>query len=104
MTLGLEQFLLPLDPAAIAAERAVAADHAVAWDEHADVIVAVGRPDRTHRLGRSDGCGDVGIAAGLAGRNLAQLAPDRLLEGRSGDVDREVGRSERPLYCGQRAF
>src|SRR5690348_9322167 len=63
---GREQFLLPLDPAAVAAERAVAADHAVARDQHRDVIVAVRRPDRAHRFGLADGGRDPRVASGLA--------------------------------------
>ena len=41
--------------------------------------------------------GDVGIAAGFAERDLAQLAPHRFLEGGAVDVDRQLGRRLRAL-------
>src|SRR4029079_10615765 len=82
-----EQFLLALDPPAITAERAVASNHAVAWDQHADMVVAVGGADRADRLGSTDGGCDLGVAASFASRDLAQLAPDRFLEGGARNVD-----------------
>src|SRR5690348_11815551 len=94
---GREKLLLVLDPAAVAAERAVAADHAVARDQHRDMVVAVRGADRAHRLRVADRSGDFRIAAGLAGRDLAELAPHRLLECGPRDVDRQVLRGERLL-------
>ena len=104
MPLGREQLALAVEPAGIAAERPVAADHAVARDQHRDMIVAIGRADRADRLGLADRRGDLRIAAGLAGGNLAKLAPDRFLEGGAGDVDRQVARRERSLDRHERAF
>ena len=96
VALGSEQLALAIEPAGIAAKRSVAADHPMARDQHRDVVVAVGRADRADRLGLADRGRDLGIAAGLAGRDLAELAPDRLLERGPGNVDREVGRRQRP--------
>ena len=44
-----EQLRLALQPIGIAAERAVGADHAVAGDQHRDIVVAIGRARRAHR-------------------------------------------------------
>src|SRR6185295_15266238 len=102
--LGGEQQALLVEPAGIAAERPVAADHAVARDEHRDMVVAVGRADRSDRGRLADRRRDLGIAAGLARRDLAQLAPHRFLEGGAGDVDRQVGHRRRMLDRRERAF
>src|SRR5258708_15541746 len=91
MPFGGEQYFLALNAASISAERAVASDHAVAGDENADVVVAIGRaygPDRFWMTNRGS---DLGVTASFPGRNSPKLAPDRLLEGRTGDVDREIG-------------
>ena len=104
MTFRGEQLALAVEPAGIAAERSVAADDAVARDQHRDMIVAIGGADRADRLGLADRRRDLGIAARLADRDLAQLAPHRFLEGGAGDVDRQLGRRNRALDRCQRAF
>ena len=68
------------------------------------MIVAVGGADRAHRFGLADRRGDLGIAAGLAERDLAQFAPHRFLEGGAGNVDRQFAARRRLLDRGQRAF
>src|SRR3954451_20003619 len=95
---------LAVEAAGITAERAVAADHAMAGNEHRDMIVAIGGADRTNGGGLADGGRDLGITAGLPERNLAQLAPNLLLERRAGDIDRQLGRGVRVLDRGKRAF
>src|ERR1700757_5283782 len=95
MALGGEQLLLALDAAAVTAERSVAADHPVAGDQHADVIVAVGAADRPHCFRVADRSSDFGIAPGLAGGDLAKLAPDGFLESGSRNVDGKIRNSKR---------
>src|SRR5579872_222890 len=97
MALAGKEPLLSIKTAAIAAQRSIASDHAVAGDENTDMIVAIGRPDSPDSLGTTDCRSNVGIAARLAGGDLPQLAPDRFLKGRTGDIDRKVGRSKGSL-------
>jgi hypothetical protein len=92
VALGREQLAFAVEPAGIAAERSVAADDPVARNEHGNVVVAIGSAYGAHGRGLADGGSDLGIAPGLAGRNLAQLAPNRFLEGGAGDVDRKLTR------------
>src|SRR4051812_26848723 len=99
-----EQPTFTVEPARIAAERPVAADHAVAWNQHRDMIVAIGGADRANSLGLTDRGGDVGIAARLARRDFAQLAPDGFLEGRPGDIDRQIADGKRLLDRGKSAL
>src|SRR3546814_2999575 len=88
-----QNFALDRQAIGIAAERAVAAHHPVARDEHRDIVRAIGAPRRAHRPGLADRRGDIGIAARLARRNLAQFAPYRFLEGGALHIDRDM-RSE----------
>ena len=87
-----KQLLLAIDAAAIAAERTVTADHPVARDQNANMIVAVCGADGANGLGMTDGRSDLGVAARFARGNFPKLAPDGLLEGRTRDVDRKVRR------------
>src|SRR5690349_16466554 len=104
MSLGGEQLALAVEAARIAAERAIAADHAVARDQHRDMIVAIRGPDRTHGFGLADCGGDLGVAARLAEWDFPQLAPDLLLEGRAGNVDRQLRGSRGVFDRGQSAL
>ena len=70
MPFGRQQLALAVEPARIAAERPVAADHAVAGDQHRDMVIAIGRADRADRLGLADRRGDLSIASGFAERIL----------------------------------
>src|SRR5438270_2851565 len=99
-----QQFPFPIEPPGIAAERSIAADDTVARDQHCNMVVAVRSPDCPHGLRLPDRGGALGIAAGFADRDLAQLAPDRFLERGSGDVDRKLVCSARALNCLQRSF
>src|SRR5258708_12317944 len=97
MPFGGEQYFLALNAASISAERAVASDHAVAGDENADVVVAIGRaygPDRFWMTNRGS---DLGVTASFPGRNSPKLAPDRLLEGRTGDLHRQISPGQAPF-------
>ena len=88
MPLGRQQLALAVESSGIAAERTVAADHAVTRYEHGDMIVAIGCSDGADGPGLSDRCSDLRIAAGLAGRDLAKLAPHGFLKRCTGDIDR----------------
>ncbi len=76
----------------------------MAGHQHGDGILAVGGPDRPRGIGIAHGAGDVGIAAGFPERDLAQLAPHCLLEGRAVDVDRQFRGGLRGVDRLQRAF
>src|SRR6185312_8789713 len=80
MTLRCKQLALAIESSCIAPKRSVAADHPVTRDQDSHMIVPVRRSDRANRLGLTDRGGDLRIAPRLADRDLAQLAPDRLLE------------------------
>ena len=104
VTLGGKQFALAVEPAGIAAERSVAADHAVARDQHRDMIVAIGRADRSDRLWLADRSRDLGITARFARRDLAELPPHGFLESSAGDIDRQLARRKRTSNRSQRAL
>src|SRR6185369_4367097 len=99
-----QQLPLPIQPPGIAAERPIAADDAVAGDQHRYMIVPVRGAHGTHRRRLPDGRSDLGIASGLPDRDLAQLAPNRLLEGRASDVDGKLVNGSRTLDRFKRTF
>lgn len=68
-----------LDSPSIAGKAAIIPDNAMAWDG-----------DGPDRFGGADCVGNLGIAGGLAGGDLAERLPDALLEGGSANVEREV--------------
>src|SRR5262249_31584707 len=80
--LVLEQPSLALDPAAIARERAIGADDAMAWDHEADRIGAVGVADRAHRPRTAEFCGERAVAQRRARRDAGEPRPDSALERR----------------------
>ena len=69
-----------VEAAAVAGQRAVGADHAVAGDDDRDRVAVVGAADRARRGGLADRARDVAVAGGLAERDPEQRRPDRLLE------------------------
>src|SRR5262249_32620354 len=88
--LVLQQPALAVEAAAIAGERAVLADHAVAGHDDRDRIAAVDHADRAHRVGTADGLCELAVAPGGAGRNPAQRRPYLPLEHRAAAVDGNV--------------
>src|SRR3984957_7839759 len=76
----IEQPLLPIQPPRVAAQRAIFADHAMAWDDDAERIFPIRAACGAHGPGRSDPSRQFRIADGLAERNLRQLRPHFLLE------------------------
>src|SRR4051794_7003007 len=87
--LAVEQRALALDAPAIAREIAVGADHAMARDRDGERVGGAGLGDRADGAGRADLARDLGVARGLAGRDLAQRLPDSLLERGAADVERQ---------------
>lgn len=71
-------------PAGIAGEAAIGANDAVAGDDERNRIAAIGEADGARSTRLAKGCGERLIAAGLAGRDGAELRPDALLELRAG--------------------
>src|SRR5690242_19875320 len=66
---------LAFDAAAIAGERAVGADHAMAGHDDADGVGAVGKADGPDRLGPADAPRQLAVGERAAARDLAQRAP-----------------------------
>ena len=64
--LEVEQGALVLEPAAVAGQRAVAADDAVARADDGDRVAAVGAADGAGLAGVADARGDLAVAGGLA--------------------------------------
>ena len=73
--LELEQRLLALEPAGVAGERAVGADHPVARDHDRDRVAAVGQPDRARGgVGLAEPVRDLAVRRGLAVADPAAAA------------------------------
>ena len=94
-TFMLEQPLLARQAAAVAGQRAVRADDAMAGHDDADRVLAVGQARRAHRLGLADAPRQLGVADGLAAPDLAQRPPDALLERGAGARRPAARRSRR---------
>src|SRR3954470_10261738 len=73
--LVVEQPLLAPQLAAVADQRAVGADDAVARHEDRDLIGAIGPGDGADGRRAADAIGDLAVAARLAARDLAQRRP-----------------------------
>jgi hypothetical protein len=78
----------------IAAEIAVAADHPMARHEQGELVRGAGLSDRADRFWLAERRGDLGIARGLAERDLLQCPPHPRLE--RGALD--VGASLEQIY------
>ena len=86
----LQQPTLAVEPAAVARQAAVRADHAVARHDDRDRVAAVGGADRAGAVRPPDLPGDLAIAARLAVRDREQRLPDVLLEVGAAHVELEV--------------
>src|SRR5262245_24431876 len=85
-----EQPSLALDAAAVAGERAVGADDAVAGHNDADGIVAIGMAGGAYRRLAADPASEVGIADGRSAGDCAQGLPDPALEVGAAGCDRKL--------------
>ena len=81
-------------PAAVARERPVRPDHAVAGHDDADRVAAVGEPHGPGGRRRPERGGELAVGRGLAVGDVAQRRPDALLERRAAQGEREVERRE----------
>src|SRR5215475_4026177 len=88
--LEVEQEPLAVEPAAVAGQAAVRADHAVAGHDQRHGVAAVRRSYRAGAVGAADLLGDLAIAAGLAVRDRQQRVPDVLLELGAAHVELDV--------------
>src|SRR5512132_47164 len=79
--LEVEQRALVVEPPAVAGQRTVAADDAMARADDGDRVAAVGAADGTRLAGVADAAGDLAVADRLAVGDLQQRLPDALLEG-----------------------
>ena len=96
-----EQPLFAMEAAAVAGERAVGADDAMAGHDDADRVRSVGKADGADGAGTADALGKLAVADGFGRGNFAQGSPDFALEGGAGggggdvvdgvDVPGEVG-------------
>src|SRR5258708_5906228 len=82
-TLQIQQKLLPPQAAAIAAKLAAFVYHAVAGDDDADAVLAVGMAHGALGAGAADFAGEVFIGTGLAVGNSQQTLPYFLLKRRA---------------------
>src|SRR3954451_13544273 len=106
--LVIEQRALGLQPARVARQRAVGADHAVARVDDRDRVAAVGAPDRAGDA--AELTGQLAVGDRLAVRDLAQARPDGALEGGAVLGQRQVERGplagevlvELALHLGER--
>src|SRR5439155_1029993 len=94
--LAAEELLFARQTPAIAGAVAVGAGDAMAGNDDGEVVGGAGAGDRPRGAGGADRARDLGVAAGLAGRDAPQLLPDALLEGGAVDVEGDVQRA-RPL-------
>jgi hypothetical protein len=79
-----EEPAFAVEPAAVADQRAVGPDDAMARDDDGDGVGAVGGADRANGGGRSDADGEVPVARCRPGADRPQRVPDATLEGRAG--------------------
>src|SRR3546814_4580184 len=86
---ALEQRRLAFQPPAIAGQRLMTADHAMAGHQQADGVAGAGAGDRTGVA--AEGCRQLTVATRLAGGNLLQRLPDALLKGRAAQIERQLG-------------
>ena len=82
-----EEPLLAVEPAAVAAERAVGTHDAVAGYGDAGRIAPRGGADGANRGRPPDRAGDLAVRRGAAGGNLTNRLPDLALERRAREVD-----------------
>src|SRR6478609_1751167 len=74
----LQKPLLARQAAAIAGQRSVGADHAMAGHDDADRVLAIGEAGGAYRPGLADAPRELGVADGAAAADLAQGAPHAL--------------------------
>src|SRR5579862_198595 len=86
----LQQGALALQTPAVAGEGAVLAYSAVAGDDDRHRIRGAGAADGADGFGVAEAAGDLGVGAGAAGGDGAQLFPDAPLERRRLDVEGQV--------------
>jgi len=93
-----EQPALAGQAAAVAGERAVGADHAVAGDDDADRVAAVGQAHGAGGCGTAELLGERAVRRGGAVGNCLQRLPHLLVEGRA---DRGEPQVERGASAGE---
>src|SRR4029450_5611909 len=79
-----------IEATAIAGERAVLADHAMAGHDDRDRVAAVDHADRAHRIGAADCAGQLAVALRSARGNVAQGFPHLPLKRRAAAIDGDV--------------
>ena len=80
-------------------------NHAMAGDQHGNIVRSIGAADCTAGLGVADHRGKFAIASRFASGDFPQGGPDALLEGCAFDVERDIGGSgvDR-LFAGRMCF
>src|SRR5918994_2772204 len=90
LRLELEQDALALEPAAVAGEGAVRADHAVARHDDRDRVAAVGEADGADLARVAERERERAVGGRLAIRDAEQQVPDAALEGGPGGAQLEL--------------
>ena len=102
--LALEQRALALDTPAVARERAVVADDAMARNGDRERVRRAGLRHGAHRLGAPMRAAISRVARRRAGRDLAQRLPHPLLESGAAHVERQVQAQRRALRRSRRPW
>src|SRR6185436_19587206 len=97
--LEVQQRLLALQAAAVAGERPVRPDHAVAGHDDGQGVAADRRRDAADDVGPPDGARDLAVRGGLAVRDVELGAPDGEVEGARAQDEGEV--LERAALAGE---
>src|SRR5438045_6960530 len=83
LTVDLEQHIRAGEAAAKTRQAAVAADHAMAWNDDRNGIAAMRQSDSAHGFGIADALRELQVGNSLSIRNRAQCVPNAKLELRS---------------------
>lgn len=83
----LKEPALAMQASSVASKRAIGADDAMAGDDDADGVGAIGQAHGADGGGLADPAGQLGVADGGAARNTAEDAPDRFLKRSAGGAD-----------------
>src|SRR5262249_45518315 len=90
LALRIENATLAFDPPVIATETAIALDDAMTGHDQGRRVGAASARDCARRLGTPDTACHFGVAAGSAGRNLAQGTPHLLLKCGPANIERQA--------------
>src|SRR5690242_13912884 len=88
--LGGEELLFAGEAPAVAGERAVLANDAVAWHDDGDRVGGAGASDGANGFGLAERAGDLRVGARAAARDALQLSPNTTLECGGLQIERKL--------------